>query len=340
MLRFSDRQPRVTLILEMKSRIRPIFFATLLVVLSAPAGASPPNLPRACLRNVLNALTVPDYHRTPEQLLLLKRYKNDPEFAQFIDNAAQLPREATSILKAFESRRAALPPLPRTALTVDLAKESVRTSQAPHCPACVLLPNHLGLGAFGLTEHDFRILSLRKGDSIRHGDKTVLLGEFVGAGNTTHIYEVAGQPDRVVRIPFDTLADQENARKFMKDYIDSAATIPADIPRAQILEVGPRGAYVIVERIHGTTDGRTFLESLPSRANPKTNPLSNPKANRALKARETRLRELVRKVMRWQHPKMDDYARAAYNSDTVNDEARQFLWDENRKDWILVDWER
>jgi len=55
---------------------------------------------------------------------------------------------------------------------------------------------------FPPTTHEYRMLRLKRGDRIQFEDRQFRLGSFLGAGNTTHIWEIQDDPTKALRLPF------------------------------------------------------------------------------------------------------------------------------------------
>lgn len=46
------------------------------------------------------------------------------------------------------------------------------------------------------------VISLKRGDIVKFGTRSFKLGEFLGSGNASHVFELADQPHLVIKIPF------------------------------------------------------------------------------------------------------------------------------------------
>ncbi|MEZ4816279.1 MAG: hypothetical protein R3A80_13925 [Bdellovibrionota bacterium] len=53
-----------------------------------------------------------------------------------------------------------------------------------------------------ISQYEFMLLSLRTGDNVIFDGEVFKLGDFLGRGNTTHIWSLANDPDKVIRLPF------------------------------------------------------------------------------------------------------------------------------------------
>lgn len=171
-----------------------------------------------------------------------------------------------------------------------------------------------------------RLVRMRAGDSVvltdaRGKEVTYRLGKFLGAGNATHVYELADRPGEVIRLPFlpspfyKGVAWRRNALMNNEIYVNTAKKIPDTVDRVDLLEVGEDFGYVVTTRVTGTQNGKQFLE---------TETGASPDATRVEKER------LLRLAVSRLHP-------GQFDEGKYKERARQFLWDERR--WVLVDWE-
>ncbi|MGK5082382.1 hypothetical protein WDW37_03675 [Bdellovibrionota bacterium FG-1] len=175
---------------------------------------------------------------------------------------------------------------------------------------------------------DFKkqILLLRKGDSVQVGARIIRLGEFLGAGSQTHIFACADNPKQVIRIPYSAEGIGP-ARMQLRAYRQAAAQVPEEVRRVKIFESDPEGKFLIVSRIWGSEDGREFLGARP--AIPSSGWL----------AREKALKDLTVKMMVLFLADEPYALRLQIIEKDWRDQARQFVWDEKLKRWILADWE-
>ena len=168
----------------------------------------------------------------------------------------------------------------------------------------------LGPKGFNLiSEYALQVMLLRTGDSITASGRTYKLGEFLGAGNATHIYRLAYDPSKVIRIPFYALGDARNSgRRFMKTYIELYGQIPDGLPHVRLHQHGDRYSYAIMDYVE--TNGMNGMTYINSDAH-----LTDPNFER----KRQRLMHLSN----------------MFNHSHI----RQFAWSTQRNDWILLDWE-
>lgn len=108
-----------------------------------------------------------------------------------------------------------------------------------------------------LTQYDESVLNLRKGDSVVIDDEKFLLGEFLGAGNSAHIFRLQNRPG-VIRIPFysQSSADpKQGERRFgimIKDMKNAVKVLHSDPKKL--------GRFTIVEEVRGTENGFEFMQ--------------------------------------------------------------------------------
>lgn len=169
----------------------------------------------------------------------------------------------------------------------------------------------------GSERYRLTIMNLKKGDTIRAHDFSLTLGEYIGAGNMTHIFAVAGSPGVVVRIPFNIYQGHPwSSRRRLKEFVDMYPGLPKDVPHVVVEVVAENYAFATCSRVTGWVNGREFLDHPPAGV------------DAAWIAKSVRLKDLVHRVNT-----------GRFSAEREKDLARQFLWDEEREDWILVDWE-
>jgi hypothetical protein len=182
------------------------------------------------------------------------------------------------------------------------------------------------------------VLSLHAGDTVVFGDQSFKLGKFLGSGNATQIFELAGEPDWVIRIPFHI----EDVRRYeMDEMLHSYVETAPDVEGLNRVEIRPNpgAGYLIVSKVHGTVDGRSFLKDMITRYGgslDELNDIGGATVNRGFKwaeyiqkahaAGDKITAEKLEKLLR----QLKLIGRSQY---------RQFVWDEVKQDWWLVDWE-
>ena len=226
-----------------------------------------------------------------------------------------------------------------------------------------------GLHKGGLSRFDEQVLLMRRGDRLRFRSaagttREVVLGRFLGAGNASQIYALEGQPDRVLRVPLvagDARTRLADPIAFALERLAQFASPPKarGVRHARVFETGE--GYVIQERIPGTLNGRTFLvghaklfaqfDAAPPTKREATG-LSRfllftelgwrfrmlPGRVGQLLARREALQRAVLAV-----DSVEVYAPREGESPSrraakLRLAARQFLFDERAKEWVLVDW--
>jgi hypothetical protein len=137
---------------------------------------------------------------------------------------------------------------------------------------------------FPPTTHEYRTLRLRKGDRVEFDERQFELGKFLGAGNTTHIWALAGDSDVALRLPFlagplvkkaqsgDSLHQLDFARALVRVYIQKISGLKNAV---KVLEYDPKYRWVLVERVHiDKSLGETGLDAMLS-SFPRGTPLSD-----------------------------------------------------------------
>lgn len=119
--------------------------------------------------------------------------------------------------------------------------------------------------------YDYVILSLAKGDRVVFDDRTFWLGDFLGAGHSTHIFRLYDDPTRVVRLPFVaghlthedmSIEDRiQQGYRLMEETMEVAQTEP---PRSVFLPKASDVAfrYAVAQYVEGTLTGDTFVSNI------------------------------------------------------------------------------
>lgn len=187
-----------------------------------------------------------------------------------------------------------------------------------------------------------RVLMLRSGDTVVFGEHRFTLKKFIGRGNATHVWEIEGRDDAVLKIPFyagpvesehpwidspDFRAlGTASARAFMRHYVARYADPPKDVPRVLILEYGHHHEYVLVSKVRGSQTGAEFLLS----------ELQKKSSNEEILLRKQKLIHYINRMLT-ERAKQFPSLSISSDQQAMIKEARQFLWQE--RDWILVDWD-
>jgi hypothetical protein len=117
-----------------------------------------------------------------------------------------------------------------------------------------------------LSEYEVRVISLKKGDFVKFSSKVFRLGNFLGRGNETHVWELADNPDYAIRIPFDAGfcrycsmgemgAISRNLRNYRNLKIIRASSRGVEIKDTD----NERYRYAIVKNVKGSLDGLSFF---------------------------------------------------------------------------------
>lgn len=236
------------------------YLVILITLVSQPALSSEFSAWR-CLQNkvieLANVMIPPDVYRTAEQIEHWKHYKNDDNFARQLLPEVFSKNGVNYNFDNMEANRLSIEKIPISKL---------------------VLPRYL---AHTPETYEKILILMRKGDTLTiEGDK-IKLGDFLGSGNTTHIYALHNNPEEAVRIPFVSnlthLADgSTNARnyslrvigeRFSKIFVRNHKVLSALAPKykiaiAKLIKVGPYFRYVIVERIWGKENGSAFLNQI------------------------------------------------------------------------------
>jgi hypothetical protein len=225
-----------------------------------------------------------------------------------------------------------------TPATIDLTDEGARLPVKPELEVYGSTIDGYDLPA-NLDAYDQAVLDLHTGDTVVFGNYQYKLGEFLGAGNATHVFALADHPKLAIRIPFHTVYLRRTliTRQFLIDrFITAEPKRPWWSFAKQVkIEIPKDGrGFVLVTRIWGTEDAENFLKALLTKFGDSRSldDLWNiPYDDLLATARErgdklaleklTKLRKLGKKA-----------------TGTIGN-IRQYVWDEKKRDWILADWE-
>ncbi|MBI3535600.1 MAG: hypothetical protein HY072_08990 [Deltaproteobacteria bacterium] len=194
------------------------------------------------------------------------------------------------------------------------------------------------------------VLTLKAGDIVIYNGKKFRLGKFLGAGNTTHVFEIdketGEKPDQVIRIPFliNYFFTHADTRKrdpmiYVLDYVQNSEKVDStEINRVQIIETATE--YIITTKVNGSLTGDRFLSSISfvhitaisyDTELVLAKVIANDLEEEGKNDIADKLRKLATQLKNLKHFKKE--------FKTLIDEARQFVWDEDKKDWYLVDFE-
>ena len=248
-------------------------------------------------------------HRNSEEKEFLSAYKNDFEFVTWL---RQLPHsfnpfDVGELLRRFKKARPNPVGQPKTEI--------------------------IDLGTLDSTADYLKVAMLRAGDTIIIDGVQFRLGLFLGTGNATHVFELVDYPSDVLRIPFTTgrlknplASDVEKVsdpKKRLEHYYKKEISLPAEISHTAIHEVGKTFAFARVDKVDGTLNGRDLL-----------NRLSKVRFFSMFTTSRTDLIKYQRLLR-----EIEIIDPLAEKTGTLEQEARQFVWDDHLQEWILVDWE-
>lgn len=230
--------------------------------------------------------------------------------------------------------------------------------------ACPMLRKVREWGEFGqngarfgqASRYERTVISLKKGDTVVFGNHEFKLGEFLGAGNATHIYALENKPNEVIRIPilvpgapiwsihdFPETQDGrlKHIRYLIQKYANSALTDPFLAP---VILSDPEGRFLVVKRVYGTQTGADFLDAVVRKAGRSQLYLGESLTWDQLMV-ESLEAELQKKCMGLLELLRSDGKVGQYSGDggkatviyfgTIT--TRQYLWDEIDKKWVKID---
>ena len=131
-------------------------------------------------------------------------------------------------------------------------------------------------------EYEYQVLNLRKGDTVVYDGVSYILGEFLEAGNATHIFSLANDPENVIRIPFlsaelmkpDTIQrsiDVDNRIARLQYYIKLYETrMKGQDGGVPVKHYDPKHRFIIAKKINGKQTGFKFLVSIDPTGAPGT----------------------------------------------------------------------
>lgn len=308
------------------------------------AAAAPENARRACLAGHLARFGfVQSTDRSLSATEVWNLYKNNDHFAAWLIEQKSLssPEEALSAYAAALTQGKAKLGIPKPRI-VQLG-EKCEGEKCVWLTEALQQPKVLESLVAGASQYDALVLGLRKGDTVLFGKEKLRLGNFLGAGNASHVYELADFPERAVKIPFmttflrtgDPQADLLAARGWVRKLVEDKDKYPVK-NRIEIFNHGKNHEYVIVTRIKGTIDGENFVKNLLAElpAHPGESvhnyilrlPKNSPYAKR--------LRALYTLIP----VDPEDYNSSRMTGDWIT-VARQLWWDHDKSKWIWADWE-
>ncbi len=321
-----------------------------------------------------------DIFRSTIAVKFFKRFKNDPKFAGWVErnleavdvDADDIEDAMDGMMKAYRGNGVA-----RRPATVDIShgkmaqpSTSDRTVRAQRSFWSEGNPNMRTTAddMSGASKYEARVLALRMGDSVSAVSSktgkpmTVKLGKFLGAGNATHVYEIAGSPGQVIRLPFitqgllkpgSTAKGLDEARSFAKGTIEMSPWYEKmeTTKAASLIDWGPKGEFIISKFVDIVEDGTDFLRRIgktPGTLRPadqrRLEDLENA-VNEVLKRRKFGERGMYKGLEPRHHGGNTSFVPQSGarrqtqvgGADDFTSEARQFGWD--GRSWVLLDWE-
>jgi hypothetical protein len=290
------------------------------------------------------------------------RYKNDARFAAWID--ARAAREAgeknVQRVRAWLWEYDKLSPQELAKIhTQSIVVDLLHPCAGNACGTTVLIQDTDGIASsteIQLNAYQHAVLHLREGDTIRAGDLNIRLGKFLGAGDGSHIWEIAGHPGQVIKLPFVVPAVMTSGPKLktfvtleeIRSYFAQLRT-PPDIPGLKMLEfkVGPKFAYAITRRVRSPFNGKVFKESHASIIRDiEGQRRRSGRADVAKLAHDHSITEAQARTLLDQHDKLKEaeyriqQARLGRGAKARTTDVRpsQLAWDEDENDWVLIDW--
>lgn len=303
-------------------------------VLVEPSCAAALNPPRAALTQALaDHAFAYDLDRVAAHREFWKRYKNDWQFAQWVDADAEFKSPEDSLARAAKIGDLS---------AVAGSRQKGRVVDLDQMTPKYLLPHVKLRHPFGPEmapgDYETLVINLRAGDTLVVDGAQFHLGEFLGAGNATHVYALADRPNEVIRLPFiaDSVAEGfgDTLRETGQYMIRNFATLIRPRPPARavkITQTGSRYQYVVVSRIHGNMNGEDFLGKLPHDAKKISAQDRKRYAELKVAVDHSNFEELPELEV---FCRADDEDRAAYGR-----LARQTVFDTREKSWIVADWE-
>ncbi len=176
------------------------------------------------------------------------------------------------------------------------------------------------------TVYEYRVLTLRRGDTAEIDGERFVLGNFQGSGNMAHVFETTQVHPVALKIPFYYFGDKILARYYMEKFVTIENELPPTIKRVRVLD--PRSEqyhYALVDLLGGNQDGKSFMLSEEYLS-------PTPQTQSIVREKVEKLHAAIVQYYRAKNFPMPAPAHEAYLS-----QARQFVWD--GQDWVLVDWE-
>ena len=288
----SQPNSRVTTRQNFMFRGCPMFLCIFLLAFSSPCNGNPKELTHSCLQNLAEVA----YAQTES------RHRGD--YQDFL------------VWKNTPNSKPA---------TIDLSEWDKRNSQTL-AKFLVYLPDQ------NPSRYEEAVFHLKQGDTVVFDGRKFTLGAFLGSGNATHIFELAGNPSTVIRIPFlsgcnNLIGKTKHGHPFnyaklrMKQFVEK---MPLNQQAVRIIEADPKNRYAVVSRVNGTENALSFLNSLSS---------APQNISRNIPDTST--------IQDWINSSEGERVHLLIHAMEINHDswsaARQYIWDVALNQWIKID---
>ena len=217
------------------------------------------------------------------------------------------------------------------------------------------------------------ILSLAIGDEVigadpRRRELRYRLGEFLNAGNASHVWGIQGRPDRALKLAFvasnvlgtnPTLASGELGREFMSDFVKEEPRFRRAIERAarrireddltevpvpeivRIHAASADGSFAEVDRVYPEVDGLEWLTQLwrNEAGDRDQTRIPYPPGDAPTTGRAISLLTAIQGSLLSKAQKMRTRAATPRLSSPRRGSSSGIPRDEGRGTWVLLDWE-
>lgn len=189
-----------------------------------------------------------------------------------------------------------------------------------------------GSSLYPLTRYEQKVLSLKEGDRVVFKGRTFILGKFLGAGNTNHVFELAGE-EKVIKIPLLASArykhqkeSRTHAIKYTKVFLNSVKMMKRDKVSFNTVEIYNEEEdtdFIIAEKIQGFSllDWLLFLKEHYAK-----NGFDNSILRQLLPFENLQLEKLVEFFRPFDCAMIFDF------------HIGQIFFDLKKNRWVLIDW--
>jgi hypothetical protein len=231
---------------------------------------------------LFNFLRVLDAEREQSVNELWKKLKNDPTFYSWFHQQKPEALASMSYDALLAQYQKESPKIKKIAPKVyDLDSFEIGMERPLASAQAIAVAEFLGLSKnTKMSTYEQNIIEMRAGDTVKFGDKQFVLGEFLGAGNASHIYAIEGRDDAVIRIPYLSVFSQRQdlqqtfnndnlsaSREYLRQHVQFMKSING-MPCAKILEEDPLNRFVVASRVNGNKNAREFYFNLVKKAFP------------------------------------------------------------------------